>query len=84
VKVAEIAAKSILVRSKLPDTEYVVNPYKGRDCTAYTRAREREQEEIVTGGMRLRANDDGKLLLPPEGGVWWEAFRRHSLHSSSC
>ena len=29
MKVAEIEAKSILVRSKLPDTEYVVNPYTG-------------------------------------------------------
>ncbi len=29
MKVKEIEAKSILVRSKLPDTEYVVNPYTG-------------------------------------------------------
>lgn len=29
MKVAEIEAKSILVRSKLPDAEYVVNPYMG-------------------------------------------------------
>ena len=29
MKVAEIEAKFILVRSKLPDTEYVVNPYTG-------------------------------------------------------
>ena len=29
MKVAEIEAKSILVRSKLPDAEYVVNPYTG-------------------------------------------------------
>ena len=29
MKVAEIEAKSIPVQSKLPDTEYVVNPYTG-------------------------------------------------------
>jgi DNA repair photolyase len=29
VKVVETEAKSILVRSKLPDAEYVVNPYTG-------------------------------------------------------
>lgn len=29
MKVTEIEAKSILVRSKLPDAEYVVNPYTG-------------------------------------------------------
>src|SRR5438876_10167245 len=29
MKINEIEAKSILVRSKLPDTEYVVNPYTG-------------------------------------------------------
>src|SRR5439155_21598472 len=29
MKVVEIEAKSILVRSKLPDAEYAVNPYTG-------------------------------------------------------
>src|SRR5439155_19030216 len=29
MKVVETEAKSILVRSKLPDAEYVVNPYTG-------------------------------------------------------
>ena len=29
MKIREIEAKSILVRSKLPDADYVVNPYTG-------------------------------------------------------
>ncbi len=29
MKVKEIEAKTVLVRSKLPDAEYVVNPYTG-------------------------------------------------------
>jgi len=29
MKVKETAAKTVLVRSKLPDAEYVVNPYTG-------------------------------------------------------
>jgi DNA repair photolyase len=29
VKIREIEAKTILVRSRLPDADYVVNPYTG-------------------------------------------------------
>jgi DNA repair photolyase len=29
MKVGEIEAKTVLVRSKLPDADYVVNPYTG-------------------------------------------------------
>ena len=58
MKVKETAAKTVLVRSKLPDAEYVVNPYTGCELGCqYCYA-------SFTGRSRQRANQQlGPLCL---------------------
>jgi DNA repair photolyase len=87
MKIREIEAKSVLVQSKLPDTDYVVNPYVGcqfgcQYCYASFMGRF-NGETVGEWGNYVYAKVNAPELLAKELSRWSPDRRRSTLFMSS-
>jgi DNA repair photolyase len=87
VKVSEIDAKSVLVQSKLPDTDFVINPYTGCEFgCAYCYASFMGRfvgERIEDWGNYVYVKKNAVSVLEKELSSWPQARRHASILMSS-